>query len=140
MLFISSGPFALEYTFLTSLSSTLKMDAGIQVYNKDKNRYQNIKPFDTNRVKLSKIPNKDGSDYINASWIDTYLRKKAFIAAQAPLVETLADFWRMISENESWVIIMLGQEIENGQVLLYFILIFVFFSFSFYFIFFFFAC
>ena len=63
-----------------------------------------------------------GSDYINASYIDTYTQKKSFIATQAPLVGTVSDFWRMIYENESWVIVMLGQEIEKGQVKLHFIL------------------
>lgn len=96
------------------------MDAANQPQNKKKNRYENIKPFDDNRVKLSKLVNSDGSDYINASYVDTYAHKKAFIATQAPLVETLSDFWRMIYENESWVIVMLGQEIENGQVMFWF--------------------
>lgn len=111
-------PFDVEYGFLSStvVSSTQKMDAANQPQNKKKNRYENIKPFDDNRVKLSKLVNSDGSDYINASYVDTYAHKKAFIATQAPLVETLSDFWRMIYENESWVIVMLGQEIENGQL------------------------
>lgn len=112
------APFSTEYKFLSSLSNNLKMETGSLPYNENKNRYQSIKPYDDNRVKLVKLQNKDGSDYINASWIDTYLRKKAFIASQAPLIETTADFWRMIYENKSWVIVMLGQEIENGEVII----------------------
>lgn len=98
------------------MASTQKMAAASQACNIPKNRYANVKPYDYNRVKLKKLMNEEGSDYINASYIDTYNTKKAFIVTQAPLVETIADFWRMINENESWVIIMLGQEIENGQV------------------------
>ena len=112
------APFSTEYKFLSSLSNNLKMETASLLYNENKNRYQSIKPYDDNRVKLVKLQNKDGSDYINASWIDTYLRKKAFIASQAPLIETTADFWRMIYENKSWVIVMLGQEIENGEVII----------------------
>ena len=93
------------------------MDVANQPCNKSKNRYETITPFDNNRVQLAKLLNTDGSDYINASYIDTYTEKKSFIATQAPLVGTVADFWRMVYEAESWVIVLLGQEIEKGQVL-----------------------
>lgn len=38
--------------------------------NKVKNRFANILPYDHSRVTLSKIDGDDGSDYINASYID----------------------------------------------------------------------
>jgi len=98
------------------MSSTQKMAVGSQMCNAAKNRYSNVKPYDYNRVKLKKLKNQEGSDYINASFIDTYSRKRPLIATQAPLVETTADFWRMIYENKAWVIVMLGQEIEGGQL------------------------
>ncbi|XP_066935381.1 receptor-type tyrosine-protein phosphatase delta-like [Clytia hemisphaerica] len=110
--------FTTEYNFLaaTVVSATQKMDVANQPCNKSKNRYDTVKPFDNNRVKLTKLINTEGSDYINASYIDTYTKKKSFISTQAPLVGTVSDFWRMIYENESWVIVMLGQEIEKGQL------------------------
>lgn len=101
----------------TVVSASQKMDVANQPCNKSKNRYETITPFDNNRVQLAKLLNTDGSDYINASYIDTYTEKKSFIATQAPLVGTVADFWRMVYEAESWVIVLLGQEIEKGQVL-----------------------
>ena len=100
----------------TVVSAAQKMDVANQPCNKSKNRYDTITPFDNNRVQLTKLLNTEGSDYINASYIDTYTEKKSFIATQAPLVGTVADFWRMVYEAESWVIVMLGQEIEKGQV------------------------
>lgn len=113
----------MEYNFLaaTAVSAAQKMDVAIQPVNKNKNRYENVKPFDDNRVKISKLNGDGGSDYINASHIDTYGSKKSFIATQAPLVGTVGDFWRMVYEHESWVIVMLGQEIEKGHVSVYFL-------------------
>lgn len=107
-----------EYNFLaaTVVSTNQKTDVGSQSVNKSKNRYSHVIPFNSNRVKLTKLLNAEGSDYINASYINTYLQKRSFIATQAPLVTTVSDFWRMIYENESWVIVMLGQEIEKGQL------------------------
>ena len=38
-------------------------------------------------------------DYINASWIDSCLRKKLLIAASAPKKNTVCDFLHMIIQN-----------------------------------------
>eukprot|EP01133_Synstelium_polycarpum_P011565 gene11565-13498_t len=43
---------------------------GTQKYNTSKNRYTNILPCDLTRVKLEKINGQEGSDYINANFID----------------------------------------------------------------------
>ena len=48
--------------------------------NNIKNRVEHILPYDNNRVKLE----GGGSDYINASYIDGYNQKHAYIATQGP--------------------------------------------------------
>ena len=84
--------------------------------NQSKNRYKNVYPYDATRVKLSQLSGVAGSDYINASHIDGYVDVGAFIATQAPLSSTFADFWRMIWEKDSRTIVMLSKEQEGGKV------------------------
>lgn len=84
--------------------------------NKTKNRFLNILPFDKNRIRLSPVAGARLSDYINASIIDGFQQKHAFIATQAPLENTVVDFWRMVSEQNVHVIVMLTKIEEKGQV------------------------
>ena len=84
--------------------------------NQAKNRYKNVYPYDSTRVKLSQIHGVTGSDYVNANLINGYVDVGAFIATQAPLPTTLADFWRMIWETDSRSIVMLSNEQESGKV------------------------
>ena len=37
-----------------------------------------------------------GSDYINASFVDGYKDRSGYIATQAPMENTVDDFWRMV--------------------------------------------
>jgi netrin-G3 ligand len=83
--------------------------------NKNKNRFVNILPFENTRVVLSYTRGVDGSDYINASLVDGYKQRNAFIATQGPLKETEQEFWRMLWEQESKVIVMLTKLTERGQ-------------------------
>ncbi|XP_048587479.1 hemicentin-2 isoform X1 [Nematostella vectensis] len=84
--------------------------------NKHKNRYANVLPYDDTRVRLTMQAVTEGSDYINANYIDGYMSKKAFIATQAPIPDTIPDFWRMIWEQDCCTIVMLSQEMESGKV------------------------
>ncbi|XP_035185744.1 receptor-type tyrosine-protein phosphatase epsilon isoform X2 [Oxyura jamaicensis] len=83
--------------------------------NREKNRYPNILPYDHSRVILSQIDGVPPSDYINASYIDGYKEKNKFIAAQGPKQETVNDFWRMIWEQKSAVIVMLTNLKERKE-------------------------
>ncbi|KAK3755490.1 hypothetical protein RRG08_063566, partial [Elysia crispata] len=83
--------------------------------NKFKNRLVNILPYETTRVCLQPIRGVDGSDYINASFIDGYRYKKAYVATQGPLAETTEDFWRMLWEHNSTIIVMLTKLREMGR-------------------------
>jgi len=63
-------------------------------------------------VKLQILPNKAGSDYINANHISGGHRN--FISTQAPLPGTTEDFWRMLYEQQSSVVVMLTKLIEKN--------------------------
>uniref|UniRef100_H2YIC7 Tyrosine-protein phosphatase non-receptor type 20 n=1 Tax=Ciona savignyi TaxID=51511 RepID=H2YIC7_CIOSA len=83
--------------------------------NKKKNRYKNILPYDSTRVVLRK--SAELSDYINANFIDVsgYSQLRKFIATQGPLTRTSEDFWRMVWEQESLIIVMLANVMEGGK-------------------------
>ncbi|KAM9752041.1 tyrosine-protein phosphatase non-receptor type 11b isoform 1-T1 [Menidia menidia] len=91
--------------------------------NKSKNRYKNILPFDTTRVVIretdSDVP---GSDYINANYIRSMLEDerhmeegKVFIATQGCLQNTVIDFWKMVYQENTHVIVMTTKEMERGR-------------------------
>lgn len=89
--------------------------------NKSKNRYKNILPFDHTRIILRDgDPSQIGTDYINANLITTEDEnldlKKAYIATQGCLPNTLADFWRMVWQENCRVIVMTTKEVERGKV------------------------
>ncbi|KAL5486475.1 hypothetical protein EMCRGX_G018961 [Ephydatia muelleri] len=81
--------------------------------NQKKNRFDVHLPSNNFRVTLS--GDKNQSDYICASFLDGYRQRSAFIITQAPMTETVGDFWRMIWEHKSAAIVMLAQLIEDGK-------------------------
>ncbi|XP_048239824.1 tyrosine-protein phosphatase 10D-like [Haliotis rufescens] len=85
--------------------------------NKLRNRYVNILPFDHTRVKLRSLADddEDDSDYINANYIPGYNSPREYIATQGPMTGTVADFWRMIWEQDVHIIIMLSDLMEKGK-------------------------
>lgn len=90
-----------------------KFDAFLN--NPEKNRYPNAVLYDATRVKLK--PNKPDttSDYIHASWVDSFEKKKGYILSQAPYDgETEFDFWRMVSQTKPSLIVVLTN-IKKGD-------------------------
>ncbi|XP_068145050.1 phosphatidylinositol phosphatase PTPRQ [Drosophila tropicalis] len=79
-----------------------------------KNRYADIYPYDKNRVILD--IDAEGSDYINASFIDGYTRKKEYIATQGPKPESVMDFWRMVLQHSVRIIVQVTQYREGNTV------------------------
>uniref|UniRef100_A0A8C2JR75 Receptor-type tyrosine-protein phosphatase C n=1 Tax=Cyprinus carpio TaxID=7962 RepID=A0A8C2JR75_CYPCA len=68
--------------------------------------------YDYNRVTLS----TGGEDnYINASFIEGYREPKKYIAAQGPKDETVVDFWRMVWEQKSSIIVMVTRCEEGNK-------------------------
>jgi protein tyrosine phosphatase len=85
--------------------------------NRVKNRFSNVLPPESTRVVLKTIEGEEGSDYINANFVSGYIpgSEKAYIATQGPLRETFQDFWRMVWEQNSTVVVMLTKEVEDGR-------------------------
>lgn len=87
--------------------------------NMSKNRYVNVKCFDHTRVVLEPYDLPDdydaysSPDYINANYVDGYRQPKAYISTQGPTMHTLVDFWRMIWQTGSRVLVMLTLNVEN---------------------------
>uniref|UniRef100_H2ZAR0 Tyrosine-protein phosphatase non-receptor type 20 n=1 Tax=Ciona savignyi TaxID=51511 RepID=H2ZAR0_CIOSA len=78
------------------------------------NRFPGILPYDHSRVKVQIDGNE--SDYINAGYIDSYEGARTFIASQGPKPDTVKDFWKMIWETNSKVIVMLTNLMEKNKV------------------------
>ena len=75
----------------------------------------NILPDESTRVCLMPLRGVEGADYINASFIDGYRYRSAYIATQGPLPQTCEDFWRMLWEHNSNIIVMLTKVNEMGR-------------------------
>ncbi|RNA26896.1 tyrosine- phosphatase corkscrew isoform X2 [Brachionus plicatilis] len=93
---------------------------GCKSENRAKNRFKTILPFDYNRIKLKNRTNKPNdpseSDYINANRIQSDESfGKTYLATQGPLVNTCSDFWSMIWQEESQIILMITHEEEKGR-------------------------
>ncbi|XP_072026520.1 receptor-type tyrosine-protein phosphatase alpha-like isoform X2 [Amphiura filiformis] len=111
----SDGGFAAEYEDIQRMRTPYTSVGSAELTNKHKNRYTNIVAYDHSRVKLQTLPNQPYSDYINANYVDGYNRQRAFIAAQGPLKATFDDFWRMIWEQQTMVIVMITKLEERGR-------------------------
>ncbi|XP_039470944.1 phosphatidylinositol phosphatase PTPRQ isoform X5 [Oreochromis aureus] len=111
-----NSKFQEEFSELPKLLQDLATTDADLPWNKSKNRFPNIKPYNNNRVKLLSEPGTAGSDYINASFVSGYLCPNEFIATQGPLPGTVADFWRMIWETGTRTIAMLTQCYEKGRI------------------------
>lgn len=112
----SNCGFAEEFEDLKPVGTVQSKASALTVENKPKNRYNNVLPYDSSRVKLSIIHGSPYDDYINANYMPGYNSKKEFIAAQGPLPTTVNEFWRMIWEKNVRTVVMLTRCNEQGRV------------------------
>ncbi|KAK2855287.1 hypothetical protein Q7C36_007156 [Tachysurus vachellii] len=111
-----------EFDALQKIDTKMKKsrDEGMRPENKSKNRYKNILPFDETRVILQdRDHNIVGSDYINGNYVKNRMCEscppKVYIACQGCLATTVNDFWQMVWQEETRVIIMTTKEVEKGR-------------------------
>lgn len=64
---------------------------------------------------LSKVDDDPTSTYINANWMQGFNHEKEYILTQGPLGTTILDFWRMVWESESRVVVMIARLMEDGR-------------------------
>lgn len=76
--------------------------------NQPKNRSSTILPIESCRVHLTPKPGEEGSDYINATWIQGFNSLREFIITQHPLQNTVIDFWQMVWDHNAQTIIMIS--------------------------------
>uniref|UniRef100_H3CYP2 protein-tyrosine-phosphatase n=1 Tax=Tetraodon nigroviridis TaxID=99883 RepID=H3CYP2_TETNG len=112
----SNCGFAEEFEDLKPVGTDQPKTAALILENKPKNRYNNVLPYDSSRVKLSIIHGSPYDDYINANYMPGYNSRKEFIAAQGPLPGTVKDFWRMVWEKNVQTLVMLTRCNEQGRV------------------------
>ncbi|XP_052763705.1 receptor-type tyrosine-protein phosphatase mu-like isoform X2 [Mya arenaria] len=80
--------------------------------NIHRNRYKGIYPYDDTRV----VVRGGNSDYINASYIDGFGKRNAYIATLGPMAKQLGEFgqfWRMVWQQKVEKIVMLTNLVEG---------------------------
>nr|XP_020516816.2 tyrosine-protein phosphatase non-receptor type 7-like isoform X1 [Labrus bergylta] len=82
-----------------------------------KDRYKTILPNPESRVVLKSTEEEAGPDrYINANYIRGYKgAPKAYIATQGPMLHTVGDFWDMVWQERSSIIVMVTRLKENNE-------------------------
>ncbi|XP_060550433.1 receptor-type tyrosine-protein phosphatase O isoform X3 [Pantherophis guttatus] len=112
----SDYKFSLQFEELKLIGLETPHFAADLPMNRSKNRYTNILPYDFSRVQLVSMNEEEGSDYINANYIPGYNSPQEYIATQGPLPETRNDFWKMVLQQKSQIIVMLTQCNEKRRV------------------------
>nr|XP_046221099.1 receptor-type tyrosine-protein phosphatase V-like isoform X2 [Oncorhynchus gorbuscha] len=106
-----------KFEELNDVGKEFTTRAGNLEANREKNRYPYILPYDHSRVRLSLLDSKLHSDYINASYVPGGCTERDFICTQGPLHSTIADFWRMVWEQNVRIIIMVTALKQKDMVL-----------------------
>ncbi|XP_028402750.1 receptor-type tyrosine-protein phosphatase S-like [Dendronephthya gigantea] len=111
----SISEFEVEFKKLASVTYPLAPDeckSALLQKNKSKNRVSNIYPTENFRVFICGTKEEE-DPYINATYVHGYTHARAYIATQAPLLDTIDDFWKMVFEKKTVVVVMLNDTSEG---------------------------
>ncbi|CAH1788374.1 unnamed protein product, partial [Owenia fusiformis] len=112
---LESGAALAQFEQLYRKKPDMTMNAARLSENINKNRYRDISPYDQSRVII-----KGEGDYINANYVNMEIPGSGivnrYIAAQGPLPNTCGDFWQMVWEQQSTLVVMLTTKVERGRV------------------------
>lgn len=89
------------------------LSSAIKTCNVQKNRNAALVPVESGRVYLTPKPGVDGSDYINATWLQGFQKLKEFIVTQHPLESTVGDFWQMVWDHNSQTVVVLSDASDD---------------------------
>lgn len=77
------------------------------------NRYRDVRAYDDTRARLL---DGTGNDYINANHVVARVggAEYWYIGSQGPKSNTVADFWHLVWEQKSQLVVMVTGEVEKG--------------------------
>ncbi|XP_035787382.1 tyrosine-protein phosphatase non-receptor type 4-like [Anopheles albimanus] len=114
---LASGALLAQYEQLYRKNPELAITEARKSENVAKNRYRDISPYDCTRVVLQHAG--EGGDYINANYVNMEIpptrTTNRYIATQGPLPTTVTDFWRMVQQESSHLVVMLTTVKESGR-------------------------
>ncbi|XP_053374755.1 uncharacterized protein LOC123530832 isoform X1 [Mercenaria mercenaria] len=114
---LESGAALAQFEQLYRKKPGMTMNIARLETNVPKNRYRDISPYDQTRVM---IKNGNSGDYINANYVNMEIPVSGilnrYIAAQGPLPTTCIDFWQMVWEQQSTLVVMLTTKVERGRI------------------------
>ncbi|RUS88217.1 hypothetical protein EGW08_004049, partial [Elysia chlorotica] len=107
-----------QFEILKLLSTTIERDESTTALSQEnifKNRCKNIVPANRCRPYLM-TSYEGGNDYINAVYLNSYVKRDQLLVTQMPLPDTVFDFWRLIYDHRSHCIVMLNEVETNDDV------------------------
>ncbi|VDD91572.1 unnamed protein product [Enterobius vermicularis] len=107
-----------EYLLILRSIDTTKCQSHVGQAMGNRNQYPDTLPYDYNRVILRRLPDDENSHYVNASYVNSWLRERAYVVTQAiKNKNAINDFWRMIWELGSNCIVMLTKVFDFMRVM-----------------------
>jgi len=80
---------------------------GHRIDNRNKNRSVLVLPPDIHRPYITSFQGNDCTDYINAVFVDGYIRANDFVVTEWPLSNTIQNFWSMVYDHDIATIVVL---------------------------------